>query len=93
MAVYELTNCYKMDLEGNSCGSEGEYSSDDSENDPDYSIVEETLGRFSNLSVKKKSETRFVSDPIDSDQREIVVQERDEPDEKSFEEVQKIIGG
>ena len=29
----------------------------------------------------------------DSDGKEIVVPERDEIDEKSFEEVQKIIGG
>ncbi|KAF3451995.1 hypothetical protein FNV43_RR08091 [Rhamnella rubrinervis] len=102
MANHELSKCYPIDLEEeeeeDSCGSEDEYSSDDSECDQSYATdEEETVASFSKLSVKKKSETCMVDDmdldsETDAGGKEIVVPERNEIDEKSFDEVQKSIG-
>ena len=70
MANHEKSKCYRIDLEeeeeeDDSCGSEGEYSSDDSDNDPSYNTdEEETVASFSKLSVRKKAESRLVSEPI-----------------------------
>ncbi|PON93468.1 Zinc finger CCCH-type domain containing protein [Trema orientale] len=76
--------------------SESEYSSDDSDNDPSYSIIEETHAKFSKLSIKKKTKARMVDDhdinlPGEAE-NDIVPPVLDEKDEKSFEEIQKVIG-
>ncbi|KAL6137394.1 hypothetical protein ACLB2K_062686 [Fragaria x ananassa] len=75
-------------------GSDPEYDSDDSLNDPSYSTLEETHAKFSNLSVKTKSKTRIV-EVIDveeePDGEEVVVPELNQIDAKSYEHVHKII--
>ncbi|PON43571.1 Zinc finger CCCH-type domain containing protein [Parasponia andersonii] len=76
--------------------SESEYSSDDSENDPSYNIIDETHAKFSKLSIKKKTKARMVDDhdinlPGEAE-NDIVPPVLDEKDEKSFEEIQKMIG-
>lgn len=75
-------------------GSDPEYDSDE---DPSYSIFEETHAKFSNLSIeKKKSKARIAEDMnmgIKGDPHEVgvVAPELDEEDAKSFDKVQKII--
>lgn len=51
-------------FEGDEDYSESGGSDPDSDEDPSYSILEETHAKFSNLSIKKKkSKARFVSHP------------------------------
>ncbi|EXC01341.1 Zinc finger CCCH domain-containing protein 62 [Morus notabilis] len=77
--------------------SGSEYSSDDSGNDPIYSILEETHSKLSKLSIKNKKAKASIVEAIDladeaeSDGRDLVLPELDEIDEKSFEQVQRII--
>ncbi|KAL6585221.1 hypothetical protein OROMI_004510 [Orobanche minor] len=77
--------------------------SDDSEEDPNFDVAEETRLTFSNLSLKKKSKTRVVVKGTDGkeDERPDVIEmvmpeldeEEEEEDQKSYETIQKIIEG
>ncbi|XP_059458027.1 zinc finger CCCH domain-containing protein 62-like [Corylus avellana] len=87
-------NSFKED-NSESGDSDPEYDSDE---DPSYSILEETHAKFSNLSIekKKKSKARIAEDMNmgskgDPHDVGVVVPELDEEDAKSFEKVQKII--
>ncbi|XP_011036487.1 PREDICTED: zinc finger CCCH domain-containing protein 62-like [Populus euphratica] len=71
-------------------GSDPDYGSD---TDPSYSIFEETRSNLSRLSIKKKSKSRVAKDldlSFDEDPGEKETKLA-EVDEKSYEEVQKII--
>ncbi|XP_061980758.1 zinc finger CCCH domain-containing protein 62-like [Populus nigra] len=71
-------------------GSDPDY---DSDTDPSYSIIEETRSNLSRLSIKKKSKSRVAKDldlSFDKDPGEKETKLA-EVDEKSYEEVQKII--
>ncbi|KAL4584440.1 hypothetical protein LXL04_009041 [Taraxacum kok-saghyz] len=66
--------------------------SDDSQNDPSFDILEETQSRFSKLSLKKKSKSRIPEKVVDDvDCIEITEPKFDANDQKSYENVQKII--
>ncbi|KAL6560012.1 hypothetical protein OROGR_005129 [Orobanche gracilis] len=78
----------------------GSEYSDDSEEDPNFDVAEETRLTFSNLSLKKKIKTRVLVKGTDgkedepSDVIEMVMPEHDEEeDQKSYEIIQKIIEG
>ncbi|GMN36782.1 hypothetical protein TIFTF001_006296 [Ficus carica] len=75
-----------------------DYSSNDSDNDPTYTILEETHSKLSKLSINnnKKAKARMVDavdlvDESDSDGGDVVLPELDEVDEKSFLQVQRMV--
>ncbi|KAF4379419.1 hypothetical protein G4B88_024867 [Cannabis sativa] len=76
--------------------SDSENGSDDSDEDPSYSIMEETQIKFSKLSLKKKTKAS-ICDDIDVPNEEhpngsyINPEELDEKDAKSLEEIQRKI--
>ncbi|XP_062087868.1 zinc finger CCCH domain-containing protein 62-like [Humulus lupulus] len=77
--------------------SDSENSSDDSDEDPTYSTIEETQTKFSNLSIKKKTKARTCDDidlpnEEDSNGSDIDPSELDQKDAKSLEEIQRKIG-
>lgn len=66
MALSEKSILYRVeekneDLCGNG-GSDSETYTDDSDNDPSYSLIEETRGKLSHISINKKSKARLVYD-------------------------------
>ncbi|KAI8552936.1 hypothetical protein RHMOL_Rhmol06G0306800 [Rhododendron molle] len=70
-----------------------ECDSDDSDEDPTFEAVEETLSSFSRLSIKKKSKSRIVkvTEEGNEEDPDEIVPELDEEDQRSFEVVRKII--
>ncbi|GJT59429.1 zinc finger CCCH domain-containing protein 62-like protein [Tanacetum coccineum] len=67
-------------------------SSDDSENDPSFDIIEETRSKLSALSIKKKPKSRVaVEVDEDADVAEVAAPEFDADDQKSYEVVEKMI--
>ncbi|KAL0341810.1 UNVERIFIED_CONTAM: Zinc finger CCCH domain-containing protein 62 [Sesamum calycinum] len=75
--------------------TDAEYS-DDSQEDPNFDVLEETRLAFSNLSFKRKIKTRVVKGPAgkedqESDGIEMVVLELDEKEQKSYETIKKIV--
>ncbi|KAL3598547.1 hypothetical protein D5086_006465 [Populus alba] len=73
--------------------SEGSDPDYDSDTDPSYSIIEDTRSKVSRLSIKKKSKSRVAKDLDLSFEKDPGEKETklEEVDEKSYEEVQKII--
>ncbi|XP_052180431.1 zinc finger CCCH domain-containing protein 62-like isoform X2 [Diospyros lotus] len=75
-----------------------DYDESDSDDlqDPRFDAVEETQSLFSALSVEKKAKSRIAMEMEEGDDEvpdvlEVVVPELDEPDQKSFEAVEKVI--
>ncbi|PWA80953.1 SAP domain-containing protein [Artemisia annua] len=67
-------------------------SSDDSENDPSFDLLEETRSKLSTLSIKKKPKSRVaVEVDEDTEVSEVAAPEFDANDQKSYEGVQKMI--
>ncbi|XP_062156567.1 zinc finger CCCH domain-containing protein 62-like isoform X2 [Alnus glutinosa] len=84
-------------FEGDEDYSESGGSDPDSDEDPSYSILEETHAKFSNLSIKKKKSKARIAEDMnmgskgDPHEVGVVAPELDEEDVKSFDKVQKII--
>uniref|UniRef100_A0A6N2N7R4 Uncharacterized protein n=2 Tax=Salix viminalis TaxID=40686 RepID=A0A6N2N7R4_SALVM len=94
MATYKQRNPQdEQQEEGYSTESGGSDMDYDSDNDPGWSVFEETQSDLSRLSIKKKSNSRVAKDfglGFDKD-REEKETKLTEVDEKSYEEVEKII--
>ncbi|XVF86946.1 hypothetical protein PTKIN_Ptkin18bG0081300 [Pterospermum kingtungense] len=75
------------------CSNDGSDPDYDSGSDPSYSVEEDTCSKFKNLSINKKSRSGVVKDSDISIKKDLEEMETDLPevDEKSYENVQRII--
>ncbi|CAH9098844.1 unnamed protein product [Cuscuta epithymum] len=87
MDFVEEIHCVESDAET--------YDLDDTQNDPDFDMLEDTKLQFSNISISKKTKPRVcISNESDGEEAgsiEIDETELDENDQKSYEKVQSMI--